>query len=55
MFRLSTKLDNVRRNVKPWNKRYFGDIFKIKKDMEGKLENLQKVMGDGSASDNMII
>lgn len=32
MFRPSAKLDNVR-SVRPWHKRYFGNIFKTKKEV----------------------
>lgn len=55
MFWLTAKLDNKRRNVSSWNKNYFGDIFKIKKEVEGKLENLQKAKRDGLGSKDMIL
>ena len=41
MYRLTQKLDNVRRNVKGWAKGSFGDLFKIKGDVEEKLKKLQ--------------
>ena len=40
IFKLSAKLDNVRRNVRPWQKNHFGDMFKTKKKVEGKLEEI---------------
>lgn len=55
MFRLSTKLDKVRRNVQPWKKTHFGDIFKTKKEVEVKLEELQKAIGEGFFSKDMIL
>ena len=54
MYRLFVKLKNVRRNVVPWKKRYFGDIFKTKVEVEGKLVRLQKAMGEGIPTDYII-
>ena len=51
MFRLSAKLDNIRRNVRPWKKKHFGDIFKTKKEveldvlLEGEKEELVEAAG----------
>ena len=40
MYRLTQKLDNVRRNAKEWAKSSFRDIFKIKREVEEKLKKL---------------
>ena len=54
MYRHSAKLENVRRNVCPWQKIFFGDIFKTKVEVEEKLEDFQKAMVEGLASEDMI-
>ena len=40
MYRLTQKLDNIRRNVKGWAKISFGDLFKAKGEVEEKLKML---------------
>jgi hypothetical protein len=47
MYRLTQKLDNVRRNLKNWAKNSFGDIFKMKGEIENRLKNLQESMAKG--------
>jgi hypothetical protein len=47
MYRLMQKLDNVRRNIKDWAKNSFGDIFKMKGEIENKLKDLQESMDKG--------
>ena len=42
MYRLTQKLDNIRRNVKGWAKISFGDLFKAKGEVEDKLKMLQE-------------
>lgn len=44
MYRLTQKVDNIR----GWAKCSFGDIFKVKKDVEEKLKNLQGAIAEGS-------
>jgi len=36
-------------------KTHFGDIFKTKKEVEGKMEDLQKALGKGSTLEDMIL
>lgn len=40
MYRLTQKLNNIRRNIKGWAKSSFRDLFKIKGEVEEKLKNL---------------
>ena len=47
MYRLAQKLDNIRRNVKGWAKSSFGDLFKIKGEVEEKLKKLQGEIAEG--------
>ena len=44
IFRLTQKLDNVNMNAKEWAKRSFGDLFKIKGEVEEELKWLQASM-----------
>ena len=48
MYRLSQNLDNIRRNVKGWAKRSFGDFFKVKREVEEKLKKLQGEIAEGN-------
>ena len=48
MYRLTQKLDNIKRNVKGWAKSSFGDLFKIKGEVEEKLKKLQGEIAKGS-------
>ena len=48
MFRLTQKLDNIRRNVGGWAKDSFGDIFKSKREVEDKLKEFQSDIANGN-------
>ena len=48
MYRLTQKLDNIRRNVKGWAKSSFGDLFKIKGEVEEKLKKLKGEIVEGT-------
>ena len=48
MYKLTQKLDNIRRNVKGWAKSSFGDLFKAKGEVEEKLKKLQGVIVEGN-------
>ena len=52
MYRLTQKLDNIRRNIKGSAKGSFGDLFKIKGDVEEKLKKLQREIAEGINLDN---
>ena len=54
MYRLTQKLDNIRRNVRVWAKSSFGDLFKIKGEVEEKLKKLQGVIAEGTNSEEAI-
>ena len=51
MYRLTQKLDNIRRNVRVWAKSLFGDLFKIKGEVEERLKELQGVIVEGNNSE----
>ena len=48
MYRLTLKLDNIRRNVRVWAKSSFGDFFKVKGEMEEKLKKIQGQIAEGT-------
>ena len=48
MYKLTQKLDNIRRNVKVWAKSSFGDLFKIKGEVEEKIKKIQGVIIEGN-------
>lgn len=52
MYRLTQKLDNIRRNIKGWAKSSFGDLFKIKGEVEEKLKKLQGDIAEGNNLEN---
>ena len=53
MYKLTQKLDNIRRNVEGWAKSSFGDFFKIKGDVEEKLKKLQGDIVEGMSLDSV--
>ena len=48
MYRLTQKVDNLRRNIKGWAKSSFRDLFKIKGEVEEKLKKLQGEISEGN-------
>lgn len=50
MFCIANKLENIRREVVSWKKTSFRDIFKQKKEIEGKLDDFQERMARGDLS-----
>lgn len=50
MFIISKKLEIIKREVRAWNNSSFGDIFKRKKEVETKLDRLQRIIVEGVTS-----
>ena len=48
MYGLTQKLDNIRRNIKGQAKSFFGDLLKIKGEVEEKLKKLQGEIAEGN-------
>lgn len=48
MYRLTQKLDNIRKNIKGWAKSSFGDLFKIKGEVEEKIKEIQGEIVEGN-------
>lgn len=55
MFRIAEKLKLIRREVKGWNKATFGDIFKKKKELCSRLEQLKSNMVAGDPPHSMLV
>lgn len=48
MYRISQKLDFIKKESKGWSRVTFGDFFKTKKMIKDKLEGVQNLMARGS-------
>ena len=48
MYKLTLKLDNLRRNVKGQDKSSFGNLFKFKEEVKEKLKKLQREIAEGN-------
>ncbi|XP_057868066.2 uncharacterized protein LOC131075250 [Cryptomeria japonica] len=55
MFRIVEKLKLINREVKGWNKATFGDIFKKKKVLGSRMEQIQSIMAIGNPPDPILM
>ncbi|XP_019166699.1 PREDICTED: uncharacterized protein LOC109162453 [Ipomoea nil] len=55
MFRLKTKLKNLRMELKKWNWETFGNIFEKVKEQEEKMETVEKGLQNDPSENNLIL